>query len=516
MRKSALMVPYAPDEPNLVVPLATSYNERGVQGYSATVTNSQDQRKINCFYEIAKNAATGKGTLTLSKRPGTTASVGVSGSATQTVYLISSDTQTSGDGKQYGAVASVVFNTIPNGANTDIRVGTTVILSAASGLLLFPYLIDTTLLAGAQTFVLQIRATTASVQTQRVFFATTSGGGWTEIVDADFTGLTHCGKMENMDGFLFVLTGVNKIFNSDVSSLANWTASSFISKQIVTDIPVGLARLNSQILAFGEDTVEAFYNAGNTVGSPLSPIKQLHHRIGMIVPPYTNPGGHYYCIINSVLYFVGRQAGGIASCGVFAYDGQNYQKVSSSYIDKLLSEAITSSFYSVNSAGFQGQAAVAILLSSPNATTQRWLMFFPEWKEWFEWTSDIFSSINNGEHFLGCGASLKNKVYNFPATDNWQDAGTAYPFSTQFRLPGNGGRFMHMYGVDADSDTSANSLTVEQSIDDCVSFQTLGTIDMTADRKVLFRGGLARKRFMRLSATNARPIRIANFVARIS
>src|SRR5260221_11871864 len=69
-KKAALRASAAIDEPNGIIPLASSYNERGVAGYSHAVTNSEDQRKINVFYEVVKNAATGKGTLTLSKRPG--------------------------------------------------------------------------------------------------------------------------------------------------------------------------------------------------------------------------------------------------------------------------------------------------------------------------------------------------------------------------------------------------------------------------------------------------------------
>jgi hypothetical protein len=146
-------------------------------------------------------------------------------------------------------------------------------------------------------------------------------------------------------------------------------------------------------------------------------------------------------------------------------------------------------------------------------------MFFPEWKEWFEWTSDIFSPINNTEYFLGCGASTKNKIYNFTSSDNWQDAGTSYNWNTQFRLPTNGSqrKFMLMYGVDADTDTAGlgNTLTVELSTDDSQTFSTLGTIDLTQDRKVLFRGGAFRKGHMRLGNTNSRPTRIHNFLARI-
>jgi hypothetical protein len=164
-----------------------------------------------------------------------------------------------------------------------------------------------------------------------------------------------------------------------------------------------------------------------------------------------------------------------------------------------------------------GHSAVAICFTASGAASQQWLMFFPDWKEWFEWSSSVFAPVNNSECFLGIGSN-QNRLYLFSSSDNWQDNGTSYQWSTQFRIPSNGSsrNIMQMYGVDADTDTSANSLTVEASDNDCASFYTLGTIDQTQDRKVLFRGGSFRKRFIRLSNTNARPTRIHNFLARIN
>lgn len=519
-KKAALRASSAVDEPNLIIPLATSYNERGVAGFTHAVTNSEDQRKINCFYELAKNAATGKGTLTLAKRPGVSDSSGGAGwgSSGQDVFLIITEPNNVFIGKEQGSVAPWVISN--NG--TNIRASSATVdtnIGAAIGPTQTPVYIDKTIISGLETVVLQLRSL-ASATGNRFAYFSSAIATWTQIADVDFTSNTGPGKIEHMDGYAFVLTAANTIINSDVNSLANWTATSFIAKQIVQDNPVGLAKLNNQILAFGDDTVEMFYNAGNTTGSPLLPLRHLHQRIGLIAPAtdVTNSWiGHYYCIIGRRLFFVGRDSGGIKAAGVFAYDGQSFEKVSSPYIDKILSEVVGSSFYSVNTVGYHGQKAMAILITSPNATSQRWLMFYPDWKEWFEWTSSVFSPINSGEHFLPCGTGLKDKIYNFPSTDNWQDNAVSYPWSTQFKLPTNGAsrKFMPMYGVDADTDTSANSLTVEISTDDSKTFSTLGTIDQTQDRKVLFRGGSFRKAHIRLGNTNARPTRIHNFLARL-
>jgi len=521
-RKAALRASGAIDEPNLILPLATSINERGVAGYTHSVTNSEDQRKINCFYEFAKNSLTAKGTLTLSKRPGVTIGSGTYGTSAQTAYLVLNTLR--------GAeIAHAVFYLVSGDAKVSSESAMATILSPATNL--YPSFVDITAISNVQNAVLQLTGT----GTHRVFFATmanvVTGGAWTEIVDADFTTLGHRGKMEHMDGFAFILTDQNLIVNSDTNSLANWTANAFLAKQIRQDRPIGLMRLGNQLIACGDETSEIFFNNGNTTGSPLGRLAHLHSRIGLVptvgvISTTTARGGtHYYATVEKRLYFVGRRSGGGSqsvsaaglspSVGVFAYDGQNFEKVSNQYVDKILSEKYNS-IYAVSPLGFSGVSGVSICLTAPGVSPARWLVFFPDWREWFEWTSTVFSPINSGEQYLGLG-SLQHKLYSFAGTDKWQDDTTSYACSTQFRLPTNGSslKFMPMYGVDADTDSTTNDLTIEISTDDSQTFSTLGTIPLNQDRKVLFGGGSFRKAHIRLSNTNARPVRIHNWLARI-
>lgn len=526
----------AVDEPNVIIPLASSYNERGVAGYTHTVTNSEDQRKINCIYEIAKNAATGKGTLTLSKRPGVTiytpASGGTSwGSASQQDYLVTVFfVPNIGGGNPYDRAFPLVFNTLAGNIRSSIPTGlnTTILASAV----FLPAHVDISLISSTNTVIVQLsRYDVYAVQ--RVFFNSTAnltvGTAWTEIVDADFTGISHIGKMEFLDGFAFILDHQNVIWNSDVNSIANWTATSFISKSIQFDLHIGLARLGTKLLAFGSNSVEIFYNAGNTVGSPLGRIPSLARNLGLVPTVRqtaslgTAGGTNYYATIGTNLYFVGkesgvsaREGGSTGSIGLYVFNGTDFTKVSPSYIDKILSEK-AASLYSINTMGFMGQSAVAICFSSPSSATQNWLMYFPAWNEFFEWTSTIFSPVNSFGYHLG--QVQPDRLFTFEETDNWQDNGTSFSSTTQFRLPTNGSstKFLPMYGVDADTDTGgiANTLTVEISTSDPQTFSTLGTIDLSLDRKVAFEGGSFTRAWMRIGNTNSRPYRIHNFLARI-
>lgn len=493
-------------KPNLNLPLASSYNERGMSGFTNTVTNRIDQQKINCFYDITKNSVTGAGKLDLTKRPGVT-SGGTFGTSSQAAYAVIFP-----PGSGLGSNPWLFSR---NGNDVRVSDTSTTKVIFSSGAVYYPIFVDKTLISGSENIVVQAR--TDLTTAQRVFFSSSSiAAAWTEITDGDFTGLVHVGKMEHMDGFAFIFETLNRIFNSDLNSLANWSATNFVTKQIKQDFPAGLARLNNQLIAFGYETMEVFYNAGNATGSPLSPIKQLHKRVGLGFYSSTNvQSSNYYAILLGKIYFVGRSAGGIHSIGAYSYDGSTVEKISTPAIDKILGQTPTN-FSGVFSIGFQNKSAIAIQISQGLDTTQRWLMFFPDWKDWFEWNSTIFSPVNNGEYFLGVQPN-QTQLYTFDGSDKWQDSNTNYTMSTQFKLPQDGHQRKRMaeFGVLADTARSSNMLSVEFSDDDYVSFINIGAIDLARDIKTLNRGGSYRQRAVRLSSTNALETRLSAFIARI-
>ena len=212
------------------------------------------------------------------------------------------------------------------------------------------------------------------------------------------------------------------------------------------------------------------------------------------------------------MYFIGREAGGANAVGLFMFDGAKFEKVSTVAVDKILAG---DTWYSVSSIGFGGQYAIAISLAAPNATTQRWLMFFPRWNEWFEWTSTVFQPVNTGHFFLGVAAP--DKIYYFGATDNWQDNGTNYTWTHQFKWPkkSNDRQIMPMFGVKGDTARSASSLNVEFSRDDYATFETARVIDMTSAQKMLTRCGQFTDLSVRLSHTANLDVRIEAALARV-
>lgn len=485
------------DHANLILPLASSYTTRGIAGFTNTVTNALDARKINAIYEPIRNSLTGNATLLVAKRPGV-ADVGSSyGTSGQVAYLWDVGA---------GAATNVAANRwVFSTSSNDIRASdtsTTTVIATAAGYA--PAFVDKTAISGTDTLVVQLRHTDG---TQTAWYSSAIGT-FTQISDSTFTNLAHQGKMEHMNGYAFISTR-NRIYGSDLNSVASWSDISFLDRQAKQDIGTGLAKLGKQIISFGTSTMEILIPSGQ--GSGLSLEFAEAHAYGLASTIVTGQR-HYSATVDDRLFWVGANPG-----GVYTYNGQTVEKVSTLAIDKILAER---QFYFVSSIGFQGQRALSIGLDTPDATTQRALWFFPRWNEWFEFTSTVWipqASERLEGVCLGVGSN-QHKLYAISQTsDNYRDAGTDYTLTLQFKIPrmADGWQHMRMYGVLGDTARSSSTLGVSVSDDDGQNWSSLNGIDMTSMKKLAWRGGSYRERDIRLTHTGNLDCRLESFIAAV-
>lgn len=492
--------------PNFSVDLASTIDSRAVDGYTNIVTNSVDQRKINTMYEPVNNSVTGKVTLHLTKRPGVGIDSNTFGTSGQVGYMVvpagggpfNSDTSTN----------NWVISTSGNDLRASSSATTTTIVTDVD---LKPYYWDKINVGGTDTLLLQTIDNVTKVQ--RIWYSSAIGT-FTEITDSDLLSSTNVrGKMEHIDGWTFALVSDKTIKNSDLNSIANWSASSYIAKQITQDTSDGLMKYGKFILALGRETCEFFRNVGNSTGSPLQSVPEMYYPVGLMDPSDTGKT-HYYTRLDDRLYFYGRH-GSPSGGGIYSFDGTRFEKISTIAIDKIIQE---SNVYAVYPVTIAGQRAIAFSIQLVTAATQISLIFFPEWNDWAEWNSTVFSTINSGRMFLGVGSN-QHRLYAFGAVadDIWQDNSTNYEFRTQFALPvtGNNIKRMHMCGVIGDIPRSATNLAVSFTDDDYQTFNTARNIDLTSKMPHLYRCGAFRKRAVRLSYTGANEIRLEKFLARI-
>lgn len=484
------------DEPNVVLPLASSYNTRGVAGFTNAVTNALDQRKINSIYEPTKNAMTGKSTLELAKRPGVADVGSTYGTTGQLGYLW----EVAAGATTNAAANRWVFSTSGNDCRASDSSTTTVIVTAAG---YAPVYVDKTAIDGTDTVVVQLRNAAGS----QTAWTSTAIGAFSQISTAAFTALAHQGKMEFLDGFSFISTR-NRVYNSDINKFTGWTG--FLDRQSKQDIGTGLAKLGRQIISFGTASMEVYDNAGTATFSPL--VLSSAHQYGLASTVVTGQR-HYSAVLDGRLYWVGANPG-----GVFAFDGKVVEKVSSIAIDKILSER---QFYAVSVIGWQGQRAIAISIDTVDAATQRAFLFFPRWNDWFEWHSTVFipQACQRLENVcLGVGNN-QHKLYAIAQTsDNYQDAGTDYTWTQQFKIPRRSNRRsrMPMCGVVASTARSASSLGVSFSDDDGQTWSAVRNIDLTVNKKHLYRCGAFTDRTVRLTHTANLDCRVESFIARVA
>lgn len=155
------------------------------------------------------------------------------------------------------------------------------------------------------------------------------GTTFAEITDADFP-KDHVTTPIFMNGYLFLVDrSKNRIYNSNIQKPSDWDPTNFISPEMYPDSLVGLSRQKNYIVAIGSNTTEFFYDAGNSVGSPLRRTDSAILRYGTL---------HSQTIVegeNAVIYLNISDAGGANVVGIENFAAQ---ELSNTTINNLLTQ----------------------------------------------------------------------------------------------------------------------------------------------------------------------------------
>src|SRR5678815_356687 len=278
--------------PTTRIPLVGTLNQRGLAGNAALVLN-EDQRFLNCTFEVVTNSVTGKSTVYLSKRPGWgvdsvvaagSASTGLCkpqsfnatltafGDTNSTIYFGTTSvgvitgralhfTETlisgigcvaikssDGTGWYYMDGAKDVTAYTMDGNNsttvTDIKIAG---VQSTAGLYPGQKLTAATNIAAGSRIV-----SVNSVAFTAVLDTITTGGAFNDlattkepiakIIDADFvTTGTSISAFAALDGYLFYATDDGYVNNSDLNSVSSYTAGARIAAQQSPDPTVAVA-----------------------------------------------------------------------------------------------------------------------------------------------------------------------------------------------------------------------------------------------------------------------------------
>lgn len=162
---------------------------------------------------------------------------------------------------------------------------------------------------------------------------------------------TTSSSVRTLNGYIFVCVD-GDIYNSDLDLPDSWNTSDFISTEIYPDIVVALAKYKNYLVAFGQNTIEFFYDAANVSGSPLQRQEGVLHNIGCI-------GQAALCELEDRLFWISQS--GSTYYSLWELDKFEAKKISLPEFDNQLTNAfIESVTFDINCISWQTMFAARI------------------------------------------------------------------------------------------------------------------------------------------------------------
>lgn len=306
-----------------------------------------------------------------------------------------------------------------------------------------------------------------------------------------------------LDDTTYVMTTTGRIYNSAIEDPTTWNALDYVSKASEPDRGVAIEKILNYLVAFGEWSMEFFYDAANPTGSPLARNDSAKQEIGC-ANGYTVVHGH------SSVFWVGQQR--TAGRGVYMLQGLSPKKISTNAIDKYLNaDAMTNprAFFLT----IQGHPMYVLTLKDSALT----FVYDLTENHWYQWTSDNGSGTETmfDGHFH-CEVNgidyLQNEttgaLYKLQVT-TYQDNGKNITFkAVSPRIDGGTVNKKFCYSLELVGNNTAAVISERHSDDDYTTWSTARTLDMSVGRPIQRSYGSFRRRATELSSTSNAPIRL--------
>jgi hypothetical protein len=364
--------------PTQRIPLVGSFNQRTIDGTTA-LNVSEDQRFLNCIFNVVRNPVTGKGAVYLEKRPGWqqeslvssglaatglikpqsfNAVVSAFGETSSVVYV---GTESIGTVTRrvlhfsetaISAIPHVLFRVsdgsgwyYPDGSkdtltytgHTSTGIAAVSTIADVTGIYPGQKITGNTIGSGAR--VLTVDSATSTITLSVTSSANSTGAILTKepialIMDSNFVSTgTYVSNFVPLDGYQFYVTDDGYIQNSDLNTVTSYTALGRRAVQQYPDPPIACATQNNAVVVFGLNSKEVFQNAGRQSGSPLVPVPQFAQRIGCLDQRSVTQ-------IEDEIYFVASPSDG--DVGVYRMKGLAALRISTANVDRILGTAAAS------------------------------------------------------------------------------------------------------------------------------------------------------------------------------
>lgn len=198
----------------------------------------------------------------------------------------------------------------------------------------------------------------------------------TEVTDVDLP-TPHQPYPIYLNGYVFLIeANSGNIWNSDNDDPFSWTAGNFIQAEISSDWAIRPIKAKNYLVIMGYNSIEYFWDAGNSPGSPLSrndsPVRSVGYVTGL-------------CTIGDTTYFVGQDEK--QNLQVFALNSFKVEPISNPVINRTIqSFSSTSNTKGQVTTGVDGFSISVdghnfYVLVTPQTT---WVYNIAD-KFWYEW-----------------------------------------------------------------------------------------------------------------------------------
>lgn len=207
-----------------------------------------------------------------------------------------------------------------------------------------------------------------------------------------------------MDGYVFlsVLNG-DTIYNCDLNTIGTWNlgVNNIRATQYTGSIQA-LARQNNMILAFKDNSIEYFYNAGLANTSPLQRQTSYTKQVGL---SYTGSLAQW----DNDFFFMG-QSNGHAENAIYHLTSSALTNISTPAVDRIIAAALNSSpnTSSISSMCLKVGSKTLYLLSSYGVSFARdfTLVYDVEEEQWYQWRTQLGNVTNVFP--ITCGTTFSN------------------------------------------------------------------------------------------------------------
>lgn len=177
-----------------------------------------------------------------------------------------------------------------------------------------------------------------------------------------------------MDGYFVVMDVNGVVYNSAIDNPGSWNALEYITAQAETGAGKFLGRSQSYIVALKEWSTEFFYNAGNPIGSPFSPVPNAFTQVGCA-------SGESVATIDKALIWI-SQSRKKKGRSVHMMDGMQQAPISTEDVERVLNADDLAEVYAYG-VTLDGHPLYILTLVTSNIT----LVYDLKSQTWGQWTS---------------------------------------------------------------------------------------------------------------------------------